>query len=205
MSDSILLTGQRGPSDHHRRQQIIAQANAHFRLYGYRKTSVASLARNIGVSSAYLYRFFDSKQGIGQAICQSVLENITAQLEAVVYGSGTAIERLRGFTQTALDLSIDLFLNEGRMQEVVLEAISQKWPAVLQYERDLERLLTELIRSGRQSGEFERRCPIDEVALGAMVALSASLHPALLELQSAQEAQHSQVLATQLILRSLMP
>ncbi|XOT96806.1 TetR/AcrR family transcriptional regulator, partial [Alcaligenes pakistanensis] len=59
--------GQRGPTEHHRREQIIEQANTHFRLYGYRKTSVASLAKSIGVSSAYLYRFFDSKQAIGQA------------------------------------------------------------------------------------------------------------------------------------------
>lgn len=205
MPDSILTLGQRGPIDHHRRQQIIDQANAHFRLYGYRKTSVASLARHIGVSSAYLYRFFDSKQGIGQAICHSVLDDITAKLEAIVRGPGTAVQRLRHFTQSALDLSIDLFLNEGRMQEVVLEAISQQWPAVQQYEQDLERLLTELILSGRDSLEFERRCPIDEVALGAMVALSACLHPALLELQTAEEAQSNQVLATQLILRSLMP
>ncbi len=197
--------GQRGPSEHHRRQQIIEQANAHFRLYGYRKTSVASLARHIGVSSAYLYRFFDSKQGIGQAICHSVLDNIVTQLEVIVRGPGSAIARLRHFTQSALNLSIDLFLNEGRMQEVVLEAISQQWPAVLKYEQELERLLTELIASGRESGEFERRSPIDEVALGAMVALSASLHPALLELQSAEESQRNQVLATQLILRSLMP
>ncbi|MCV4640017.1 TetR/AcrR family transcriptional regulator, partial [Escherichia coli] len=47
MSASTL--GQRGPTEHHRREQIIEQANAHFRLYGYRKTSVASLAKSIGV------------------------------------------------------------------------------------------------------------------------------------------------------------
>ena len=37
--------------------------------YGYAKTSVSDLARAIGFSKAYIYRFFESKQAIGEAIC----------------------------------------------------------------------------------------------------------------------------------------
>ena len=54
--------GQRGPSDHNVRDQIIVAANEHFAHFGYDKTTVADLAKAIGFSKAYVYKFFDSKQ-----------------------------------------------------------------------------------------------------------------------------------------------
>ena len=49
---------------------------AHFSRYGYEKTTVTDLAKAIGFSKAYIYKFFDSKQAIGEAICASRLEKI---------------------------------------------------------------------------------------------------------------------------------
>ena len=69
--------GQRGPAEHERREQIITAASAHLRHYGYSKTTVADLARAIGLSTAYIYKFFDSKRAIGEAVCTICLaENI---------------------------------------------------------------------------------------------------------------------------------
>lgn len=198
-------SGQRGPSDHHRREQIIEQADAHFRLYGYRKTSVASLAKAIGVSSAYLYRFFDSKQAIGQAICHSVLAGLTTQLQAIVDSDLPAIERLRRYTATACTLSLELFLQEGRMHEVVIEALQNAWPPVALYEQQLLEQIATLVRRGRDSGDFERRTPLDEVAQGILEALTPCLHPVLLEMRPPAETRQGLHAATQLILRSLMP
>ncbi|EKA47362.1 TetR/AcrR family transcriptional regulator, partial [Pseudomonas aeruginosa] len=38
----------RGPVDHEVRDQIVAAATEHFRLYGYEKTTVSDLAKAIG-------------------------------------------------------------------------------------------------------------------------------------------------------------
>ena len=72
--------GQRGPVEHERRDQIIRAADEHFRRYGYNKTTVADLAKAIGVSSAYVYRFFESKQAIGEAVCAMTLAAIDGPL-----------------------------------------------------------------------------------------------------------------------------
>lgn len=197
--------GQRGPTEHHRREQIIEQANTHFRLYGYRKTSVASLAKSIGVSSAYLYRFFDSKQAIGQAICHSVLNGMHVQLQQIVEGDLPPIERLRHFIETACNLSLDLFLQEGRMQEVVIEALQNNWATVDRHREDLLTQITALVRAGRESGDFERRTPLDEVVQGILFALTACLHPVLLEIHPPEKTRQGLLVVTQLILRSLMP
>ena len=45
-------------------------ANEHFSRYGYEKTTVSDLAKAIGFSKAYIYKFFESKQAIGEMICR---------------------------------------------------------------------------------------------------------------------------------------
>ncbi len=48
----------RGPADHDVRDQIIQAAMEHFAHYGYDKTTVSDLAKSIGFSKAYIYKFF---------------------------------------------------------------------------------------------------------------------------------------------------
>jgi AcrR family transcriptional regulator len=74
----------RGPADHSVREQIVEAAEAHFSHYGYEKTTVSDLARAIGFSKAYIYKFFDSKQAIGETICSTTLSTIVAAVEAAV-------------------------------------------------------------------------------------------------------------------------
>ena len=68
----------RGPLDHAVREQIVEAAFEHFGHYGYEKTTVAELAKSIGFSKSYIYKFFDSKQAIGEVICANRLELIMA-------------------------------------------------------------------------------------------------------------------------------
>ena len=87
--------GQRGPAEHERREQIIRAADEHFRHYGYAKTTVADLAKAIGVSAAYVYRFFESKQAIGEAVCAMTLARIDdGELCAYDVVAGQLVERV---------------------------------------------------------------------------------------------------------------
>ena len=56
------LAGQRGPAEHERREQILGAASEHFRHYGYNKTTVADVAKAIGLSTAYIYKFFELQE-----------------------------------------------------------------------------------------------------------------------------------------------
>src|SRR5918994_7694582 len=81
----------RGPADHNVREQIVAAAGEHFSHYGYEKTTVSDLAKSIGFSKAYIYKFFDSKQAIGEAICAKTLSGVVAMVEEA--GAGGAPPR----------------------------------------------------------------------------------------------------------------
>jgi AcrR family transcriptional regulator len=76
MTKNLNVPVTRGPLDHSVREQIVEAAFEHFGHYGYEKTTVAELAKSIGFSKAYIYKFFDSKQAIGEVICANRLELI---------------------------------------------------------------------------------------------------------------------------------
>src|SRR5687768_6713954 len=88
-------TPSRGPADHAVRDQIVEAAREHFRHYGYAKTTVSDLAKSIGFSKAYIYKFFDSKQAIGEAICAKTLGAVVSAVEEAVAGATTPTDKFR--------------------------------------------------------------------------------------------------------------
>src|SRR6476661_5588927 len=99
----------RGPTDHTVRDQIVAAAGEHFSHYGYAKTTVSDLAKSIGFSKAYIYKFFDSKEAIGEAICSKTLTGIVATVEAAVAGASTPTEKFRQMFKVLVATSVGLF------------------------------------------------------------------------------------------------
>jgi AcrR family transcriptional regulator len=77
------------------RDQIVTAATEHFSRYGYEKTTVSDLAKAIGFSEAYIYKFFESKQAIGEMICRSCLRQIEAEVRAAVAQTDLPPEKLR--------------------------------------------------------------------------------------------------------------
>src|SRR5436305_13613736 len=96
MSGIISIASQsRGPVDHNVREQILEAAQEHFSRFGYEKTTVSDLAKSIGCSKAYIYKFFDSKQAIGEAICAKTISAMVGTVEEAVAGATTPTEKFR--------------------------------------------------------------------------------------------------------------
>src|ERR1700752_5480704 len=85
----------RGPADHGVRDQIVVAATEHFSRYGYEKTTVSDLAKAIGFSKAYIYKFFESKQAIGEMICVNCLHEIESEVRTAVAETDLPPEKLR--------------------------------------------------------------------------------------------------------------
>lgn len=201
----MLTQGERGPIEHRTRDQLLEAADAHFRRYGYSKTTVADLARAIGVSPAYVYRFFESKQAIGVAICTATLGAITDSLRAVEQEPRTVSERLRRVYRTLVEKGLELYFNERKLHDIVVAAIEEDWPSVQLYRAELAALIRRLVSEGRERGEFERKTPLDDVSNAILSTLTPFCHPLLLEQcgQDPLEGEAEQVAA--LVLRSLAP
>lgn len=198
--------GQRGPAEHERREQIIRAADEHFRRYGYNKTTVADLAKAIGVSGAYVYRFFESKQAIGEAVCSMTLGRIDAHLmEIATDPQETATIRLRALYRCLAEKGIELFFKERKLHDLVLAAVEGRWSSVMQHKAAMIEAARRIVSDGRASGEFERKTPLDEICIAVFETLEPFAHPMLLELKEPDELEASVVAVSNLVLRSLAP
>src|SRR5215212_5221363 len=112
----------RGPADHDVREQIVAAAGEHFSHYGYEKTTVSDLAKSIGFSKAYIYKFFDSKQAIGEAICAKTLNAIVATVEEAVMGATSPTDKFRKMLKVLVTTNVSLFFSDRKLYDVATYA-----------------------------------------------------------------------------------
>jgi AcrR family transcriptional regulator len=194
----------RGPADHEVRDQIIAAATEHFSRYGYEKTAVSDLAKAVGFSKAYIYKFFESKQAIGEMICANCLREIETEVRKAVAQADQPPEKLRRMFKSIIDASLQLFSQDRKLYEIARSAATEQWPAVLAYEERVKGLLGDILREGRQTGDFERKTPLDETALAVYLVMRPYMNPLLLQ-YSFNYTEDAPRHLTSLVLRSLSP
>lgn len=196
--------GRRGPADHAIRQQIIDAADAHFARFGYGKTTVADLAKAIGFSKAYIYKFFESKQAIGEAICARCLEGLLASVERAVTEGKTPSEKLRKIFSTISSETRQLLFNDRKLYDIAVYSCTENWPSAERYVEQVETLLRALIIEGRSVGEFERKTPIDEAVRSIALVLKPFMNPVMLQYNLDAVPEGANEVAS-LVLRSLAP
>ncbi|CAN7411842.1 TetR/AcrR family transcriptional regulator [Pseudomonas sp. GL-B-26] len=202
---SISSPGPRGPVDHDIRDQIVAAANEHFSQYGYAKTTVSDLAKAIGFSKAYIYKFFDSKQAIGEAICANCLAEIVAAVaQAINVEDLSPTERFRRLVKTVIATGVNLFFNDRKLYDIAAFAASESWPSTQAYDAQIKGFVLQIVREGREIGEFERKTPLDETVESIHLALRPFVNPLLLQ-YNLDFVEEAPTLTSNLILRSLMP
>lgn len=197
-------TSVRGPADHEVRDQIVAAATEHFSRYGYEKTTVSDLAKVIGFSKAYIYKFFESKQAIGEMICANCLSEIEAEVSAAVAEAEQPPDKLRRMFKASTEASLRLFSEDRKLYEIAASAAAERWQAVLAYEERTRKLLRDVLQEGRQSGDFERKTPIDETTMAIYLVMRPYLNPLILQ-YSFDYTEAAPALLASLVLRSLSP
>ncbi|OXJ09795.1 TetR/AcrR family transcriptional regulator [Burkholderia sp. HI2500] len=194
----------RGPADHDVRDQIVAAATEHFSRYGYEKTTVSDLAKAIGFSKAYIYKFFESKQAIGEMICANCLHEIETDVRTAVAETERPTEKLRRMFKVFTEASLRLFFRDRKLYDIAASAATGNWQSVQAYEARVQQLLQEVLQAGRQSGEFERKTPLDETATAIYLVMRPYLNPLLLQYNlDTTDAAPAQL--SSLVLRSLAP
>ncbi|MRV72029.1 TetR family transcriptional regulator [Duganella sp. FT92W] len=171
----------RGPIDHEVRDQIVSAATEHFRLYGYEKTTVSDLAKAIGFSKAYIYKFFESKQAIGELICANCLREIETDIRAAVDSADGAPEKLRRMFKAIVESSMRLFSEDRKLYDIAAAAATGHWEAARNYESRIQQILQDILRLGRETEDFERKTPLDETMNAIYLVMRPYLNPLLLQ------------------------
>lgn len=81
------------------RDRLLLAAEARFRRFGYKRTTIDDVATEAGTGKGSVYLHFESKQDIYMAVVERSLDRFIDSAETVVARPGTAPERLRGLVE----------------------------------------------------------------------------------------------------------
>jgi AcrR family transcriptional regulator len=156
--------------------RILDAAERLFRHYGYSKTTVADVARDLGMSPANIYRFFASKMEIHQAVCGRMLEASYQQALEISRLPISSADRLRRHLYTQHQLVLTAMLDQEKVHEMVVVAIERDWHVIEKHIDRVGELIEEIIRQGIHAGEFAGQDPA--VASRCFAAATVNLcHP----------------------------
>ena len=133
---------------------IVDTAERLFKAIGYQKTTVADIAKTLRMSPANVYRFFDSKKSINEAVLERYKGEQEQALLAVAGQGGTASSRLREMLLTVHRMNQARFADQQRMQEMVCTAMEESWEAIIAHVERLDGVLQTVVSEGIASGEF---------------------------------------------------
>jgi AcrR family transcriptional regulator len=156
--------------------RILDAAERLFRHYGYSKTTVADVARDLGMSPANIYRFFASKVEIHQAICGRMLAMSYELAANICHQKISASDRLRQYVRSQYQLTLDMMLDQQKVHEMVIVAIERDGHVFEKHSDSIHALIADVSREGIASGEFADQDP--EVASRCFGAATINLcHP----------------------------
>jgi AcrR family transcriptional regulator len=158
------------------RGEILATAERLFRAYGYAKTTVADIARECGMSPANVYRFFESKAAVNEAITEVLLAEVEARAEAIAAEQRPVADRLRKMLLEMHGFTLERFLKESRVHELCAKAMQEQWGVIEAHIQRCRSITRSLIEEGMKSGEFARR-DLDATARAVSNAMMPFFHP----------------------------
>ena len=161
------------------RERILEVAERLFRQIGYLKTTVGDIAKELKMSPANVYRFFESKKAIHQAVARSLMGEVELEAQRIVARPGPVLERFRELLTTIHRMNSERYVGDSKLHEMVEIAMEESWEVCVAHIQGITEAIGRVIAQGVESGEFE---PTD-IPLAAMCtchALVAYFHPQMI-------------------------
>ena len=161
------------------RERILVVAERLFRQIGYQKTTVADIAKELRMSPANVYRFFDSKKSINQGVARILMGEVEDATVVIMQKPGSASERLRDMIKTIHRMNSERYVGDSKLHEMVEVAMQESWDVCVAHMKLVTETIGGVIAQGVASGEFE----VADVPLAAFCTCHAMVgyfHPQMI-------------------------
>src|ERR1700756_2900665 len=161
------------------RERILTTAERLFREIGYQKTTVADIARELRMSPANVYRFFDSKKSINAGVAKRLMGEVEQAARETASGRTRASERLRQLLTTIHRMNSDRYVADAKMHDMVAAAMEENWDVCTVHMQCITDTIAAVIADGVASGEFR----VGDVRVAADCTCAAMVrffHPQLI-------------------------
>ncbi len=161
-------------------ERILDVAEEHFRRVGHRKTSVADIASELGMSPANVYRFFPSKDAIKESVCMRMMDEVVDIAVVAARTRAPALEKLARLATAVHRHNKTRLAHERRMHDMVVAAMLEGWAHIKVHSARMAAIFERIIREGSEVGELK----VDDAAEAARAvnsALTPFFHPILIQ------------------------
>jgi len=161
------------------RERILTTAERLFREIGYQKTTVADIARELRMSPANVYRFFDSKKSINAGVARRLMGEVEEASRKIATGKAGATGRLRELLSTIHRMNSDRYVADAKMHDMVAVAMEEDWDVCRMHMETIIGTIGAVIADGVASGEF-RVADVNVAANCTCAAMVRFFHPQLI-------------------------
>ncbi|HXH43955.1 MAG TPA: TetR/AcrR family transcriptional regulator [Bradyrhizobium sp.] len=161
------------------RDRILEVAERLFRQIGYQKTTVGDIAKELRMSPANVYRFFESKKAIHQAVARSLMGEVELEAQRIVARPGSVKERFRELLTTIHRMNTERYVGDNKLHEMVAIAMEEDWDVCVAHMECIAGVVGQMIAQGVASGEFEAP-DLQLAALCSCTAMLRFFHPQMI-------------------------
>jgi AcrR family transcriptional regulator len=161
------------------RERILEVAERLFREIGYQKTTVADIAKELRMSPANVYRFFDSKKAIHEGVARALMSEVEVEAQRIADAPGPAVPRLRELLTTVHRMNSERYVGDSKLHEMVAIAMEESWEVCVAHIQQITENIGAVIGQGMASGEFEKS-DVVTAALCACTAMVRFFHPQMI-------------------------
>ena len=137
------------------RERILVVAERLFRQLGYQKTTVADIAKELRMSPANVYRFFDSKKSIHEGVARALMGEVELEARRIVAQPGPTKPKLRQLLTSINHMNTERYVGDSKLHEMVAIAMEEDWNVCVAHIECVTGMIGEVIAQGVASGEFE--------------------------------------------------
>ena len=161
------------------RERILEVAERLFRQIGYQKTTVADIAKELRMSPANVYRFFDSKKAIHEGVARTLMGEVEVEAQRIARSPGPAVVRLREMIKTIHRMNTERYVGDSKLHEMVEIAMEESWEVCVAHIQRITESIGAIIGQGMASGEFEKS-DVPLAALCTCTAMVRFFHPQMI-------------------------
>ena len=161
------------------RERILVVAERLFRQIGYQKTTVADIAKELRMSPANVYRFFESKKAIHEGVARILMGEVEEAAARIVAKQGPAAARLRELVISVHRMNSERYVGDSKLHEMVEIAMEESWEVCVAHMERITETIAGVIAQGAASGEFEA-ADLPTAAMCVCTAMMRFFHPQMI-------------------------
>jgi AcrR family transcriptional regulator len=161
------------------RARILLTAERLFREIGYQKTTVADIAKVLKMSPANVYRFFDSKRAIHEAVACRLMGEVEQAATAIATKPASATARLRELLMNIHYMNKERYVGDSKLHEMVAIAMEEDWKVCDAHLEFIGATVGKVIAEGMASGEFKAADPMT-TSLCVVSSMVRFFHPQII-------------------------